>query len=117
MHSTLCASHCVQTAWWALLATAWLTRVGGAYTDGLVGWFDYSTYDAASRTWTDKSSAGANASGSTGVAAATDAAGAAGNSCAVNYVGGSDQDTVMFSPVLTSLPLSICTVGRPRGIG
>ena len=117
MCSALCASHRGQIAWWTLLASAWLARVGGAYTDGLVGWFDYSSYDAGLRTWTDKSSANATASGSIGVAAATDAAGAAGNSCAVDYVGGSDQDTVMFSPVLTSLPLSICTVRRLRGVG
>lgn len=102
--------HLMRQRLWSLVAFALLASAGGAYTDGLVGWFDYSTFDATSLSWTDKSSAGANGTGSTGVAATTDATGAAGNSCAVTYVAGSSSKTIMFSPAITVLPMSICTV-------
>ena len=100
----------------ALLAVALLTRASGDYTDGLVGWFDVSTFDAQSLAWTDKSSSGATAACSPGVLAATDAPGTAGNSCDVAYVAGTTTEAntmnVTFSPVITELPMSICTVSR-----
>lgn len=97
----------------ALFAVALLARVGGDYTDGLVGWYDVSTFDAQSLAWTDKSSAGATAACSPGVLAATDAPGAAGNSCNVAYLAGTTTTNVTFSPIITALPMSICTVSRP----
>lgn len=102
--------HPIRQRLWSLVAFALLASAGGAYTDGLVGWFDYSTFNPTSLRWTDKSSAGANGTGTTGVAAATDATGAAGNSCALTYVAGSSSSTIMFSPAITVLPMSICTV-------
>lgn len=81
---------------------------------GLHAWFDMQSYSSATGVWADKSGYATGRSvTSSGVSLASSPAGTAGSTCALSYLTGTSESTMVFNmPQLPTAPFSMCTVSR-----